>query len=377
MTQFVFRLFPSFSLQYPVILLSSCLAGLSAPTLAIDYGVYDARALAMGGAAVAIGNSNQAAYYNPALLAFASSNEERDKQTYMPSLAVQMSTAIEAAADAADDHLDREISQAISAFNSQKSPANARRVADTSRDLHRVLDKIANKDLVADGFLGIAISEPGDQEGGAFYMGARAVGVATTSISQADIALLNEYTEAMDQMANGVSPLVVAIQHPNLIGANNQFRDPTSTLTSSAHISGLVIGEWGLALAKELSLWDQPLMVGLTPKLMRIDAYSDTIRFNNTDIDSVDEGVTEFADSKSSLLTLNADLGMATMIGEHYRVGLAIKDSIGKSFATRQSSGPALEVKLRPRSRLGLGYINQQLSLGLDYDVQKTTPIAQ
>jgi len=35
-----------------------------------------------------------------------------------------------------------------------------------------------------------------------------------------------------------------------------------------------------------------------------------------------------------------------------------------------------LVVKLRPRSRAGLAYVNERFSLGLDYDLKESTPMA-
>jgi hypothetical protein len=66
---------------------------LAQPAVAIDYGVFDARALAMGGTALAVGDTAQAQYYNPALIAFHTGDEDktRDGRTYFPTIVVQAS----------------------------------------------------------------------------------------------------------------------------------------------------------------------------------------------------------------------------------------------------------------------------------------------
>jgi len=378
MSALISSLFRPFSPKHFLLILGSSLTGLATTAYGIDYGIYDARALAMGGATVAIGDTSQAVYYNPALLALHEGDKDstRDGQVYLPNLVAQASTALEPAIKAVNDHLDRELSDALTALNSQTSPANAKLVANSASDLRKVLDKVANRDLSVDAFVGVSASQPSDHEGGAFYMGVRTIGVGTSTISKADEALLDEYIGAMNQIADGVSPIIIAMQHPDLIGTNGKFSDPTSRLTSSAQISALLIAEWGLALAKEFTIEQQPIMFGFTPKLVRVDAYRDTADFNNSSIRSVDDGVNQFSDTKSSLTTFNADVGVATVLADHYRVGFAIKDLVAKNFATKQISGPDLTVKLRPRSRLGVGYISEDLTLGLDYDVQKSTPIA-
>ncbi len=95
--------------------------------MAISYGVYDSRALAMGGSATAIGSHAQAAFYNPALLAFHDKEEEagRDGRVYLPSIVVQVSDATEAAVNAIDDELDTQLSSAINAFNAAPTTESA------------------------------------------------------------------------------------------------------------------------------------------------------------------------------------------------------------------------------------------------------------
>jgi hypothetical protein len=366
--------------------LSASLGGFySCATHAMNYGIYDARAMAMGGTAIAIGSTAQAAFYNPALLAFHAGDEDKttDGRTYFPTLVAQAANTIDSALKAVDDNLDGQLSDAVSAFNGQSDAANAGLVADASHNLRKVLDKIANKDLTLDAFVGLSVSEPGDHEGGAFYMGARAIGAGTSTVTATDLALLDEYIGAMEQMAAGATLAAIQAAHPTLIDTNGQLVDPTDTLNSSADVGALVISEWGLALAKEFTYWGQAVAFGITPKMMRVDAYRDNANFNNSTITSASDGINQFSDTQTTYMTFNADLGIAAIIAEHYRVSFAMKDVFAKDFATQQAANPTtglaapdLIVKLRPRSRMGLGYVTNRFSLGLDYDLQESTPIA-
>ena len=105
----------------PVVATCFALGGLlmATPASAISYGVYDSRALAMGGAATAIGTHAQAAFYTPALLAFHNREEEegRDGRVYLPSLIVQVSDGAQDAVDAVEDELDIQLSNAVNQFN--------------------------------------------------------------------------------------------------------------------------------------------------------------------------------------------------------------------------------------------------------------------
>lgn len=355
------------------------------PALAIDYGVFDARALAMGGTTLAVGNTSQAQYYNPALLAFHSGDEDktRDGRTYFPTLVVQATDTIDAAIDAVDEELDTKLSNAINAYNSVQSSANAASISASSNDLREVLDKIANKDVVMNSFFGLSVSEPSEREGGAFYIGARVIGVGTSSVTETDLTLLDDYIAAADALAAGATPQAVAAQYPQLVNTNGSLRDLTPTLDSSADVSALAISEWGMAAAKEFSFWGQAVSFGITPKLMRVDAFRDQASFNNVSSDSVGAQLDEFEDTKSTHITFNADFGIAAIIAKHYRVGIAIKDTFAKDFKTPQGldpitglARPDLVVKLHPRSRMGVGYVTNNLSLGLDYDLQESTPMA-
>lgn len=352
---------------------------------AMDYGIFDARALAMGGTVVAVGDTSQAQYYNPALLSFHEGDEDktRDGRVYFPTIVAQVANTVESAVEAVDDNLDTELSDAVGAFNNQPSTTTAGLVAASAHDLRKVLDKIAGKDLSVDAFVGLSVSEPSDHEGGAFYVGARVIGVGNATITSEDLALLDEYISAMDQIAADEAPAAVAAQHPNLIDGNGQLRDPTDNLTSASDVSALAIGEWGMSLAKEFTFWGQAISFGITPKMMRFDVYRDEVDFNNNSFDNVDDGVDAFSDSKTTHMTFNADFGITAIIADHYRVSIAMKDAFAKEFKTHQPDdpvtglpGPDLLVKLHSRSRLGLGYVNDSFSVGFDYDLKENEPMA-
>lgn len=354
-------------------------------SMAIDFGVFDARALAMGGTAIAVGNTEQAQYYNPALLAFHSGDEDttRDGRVFFPTIVGQASNTVESAINAVDDNLDSELRKAVNTFNAARTPENAGAVSSRTSDLRNVLNEIANKDLVANAFIGLSVSEPSEREGGAFYIGARVVGVGTSHISTADLTLLDNYIAATNALASGTSAQVVAAQYPGIVNANGSLRDPTASLSSTADLSGLVIGEWGMAAAKEFSFWGQAISFGITPKIMRVDAYRDQAQFNNSNNSNVDNSLNKFSDTKTTHISFNADFGIGAIIAEHYRVAFALKDAFAHDFTAHQDvdvvtgiAPPDLLIKLRSRSRMGLGYVSDRFSVGLDYDLQESTPMA-
>ncbi|RYZ85345.1 MAG: hypothetical protein EOO68_30365, partial [Moraxellaceae bacterium] len=126
---------------------------------AMDYGIFDARALAMGGAVVAVGDTSQAQYYNPALLSFHDGDEDktRDGRGYFPTIVVQAANTIDAAIEAVDENLDTELSNAVGAFNTQPDGTTAGVVTSSAHDLRDVLDEISGKDLSLDAFIGLSV----------------------------------------------------------------------------------------------------------------------------------------------------------------------------------------------------------------------------
>lgn len=365
----------------PVALL---MATLSTPAFAISYGIYDSRALAMGGAAAAIGTHAQAAFYNPALLAFHDEEEEtgRDGRVYLPTLVAQVSEGAESAIDAIEDELDTQLSNAINQFNNAPLQATAGLIRDVATDLRDVLDDIADDDLSLDSFVGFNISEPSNREGGAFYFGARVLAGGVANVSDADRALLGDYIDSMGQVATGADPVAVAAAYPHLINSRGQLIDITRTLTSNADVSALIVSEWGMAMAKQFEIRGHALAIGITPKLMRVDAFRDTADFNDS-LDSVEEAGDEFKDTQETHLTFNADVGVAATFAEHYRVSLTLKDAFKKRFSTKQEADPItgepapdLKVTLSSRARMGMGYVSDKFSIGLDYDLEESNPMA-
>lgn len=331
--------------------------------LAVNYGIYDARGLAMGGATVATASWHSAQYYNAALLAFHDEREEdtRHGRVVFPNVVIQADNVVEDVVNAANDDLDQRLGGAVSTFNAAPSAATAAQTADLARELDSLLDDLANEDVNMDAVVSFSVSEPSLLEGGAFYFGVRTLGLGTSTIPPEDSALLERYILALDTVADGGAPTDIPAE---LLDANGNLIDPTEQLTSTVDVGGVVISEWAVAVAKQFDVFDQALAIGVTPKVIRVDVFRETTNFDTDELD--------FLGSQRTYVGLNADVGIALEMFGHYRIGFAVKDIIPEEFETDDG----LLLKLNPRPRMGFAYVNDWLTLGLDVDVIENEAMA-
>lgn len=338
------------------------MSSVSCSVWSLDYGIYDTRSLAMGGAGVATATGQHAQFSNPALLAMYDGAEEdtRNGRVYLPVMVVQLSESVNDTVDVVDEELDTQLSSAINTFNADRNLVNAQSVADTSRDLLDGINQVGNRDLDGEVFIGFSVSEPSDRAGGSFYFGARAIGGGTSEVRSEDTQLLNRYIEMADFIASGGT---AGALHLDLVDADNNLIDPSDQITSSANIASLIIAEWGVAVARELQIWGQNISLGATPKLTRVDVFVEEFSYGDTELN--------YQEEKRSYLGANLDVGLVWRLGDSFRVALASKDLIPQSYG----SGSGAEVELSARSRLGLAYVNQYVSFGIDMDLQSNEAI--
>lgn len=325
---------------------------------ASSYGVYDSRGLGMAGTAVAVGNINQGQFYNPSLIAFHEGDEDRTQDGIHTFSAIvnRLSDGAQTAIEVITDDLEGRLSRAIDELNDVPTANAARNGIDAARDLGKAMRKINREGIDADGYIGYALTLPGDREGGAFFIGARLLGAGTSTIDGSDLELLDDYIEALQYVASSGEQ---GSQHPELYNEENRLYDPSSRILSSAAGTGIVLSELGVSAAKQWQIGGIPLAVGFTPKLVQLRSYDERWR--------VVEGSFASNDSVRRALYFNFDVGVTAEIANQYRVALAIKDARRYSFSTALGR----EVTLRPRVRLGLAYQNNNLQLGMDVDLNE------
>lgn len=328
---------------------------------AVTYGIYDSRALAMGGTGVASASSEHAMFYNPALYSVYDDFKERKKQSrlFFPIIAVEVTEATRDFYRLQDDDFDAALPDAVDRFNADPSVENAQLVADLAGDFEDVLVDIGNEDMTMDAYLALSIGVPDRRQGGGFFIRSRLVGGGLVSTNDQDLNLLGDYVEALTFItSNGAE----GEPHPELFDVAGDLLDPINDITSSVRAIGALITEVGLSASREFQFWGWPVALGAAPKLVYASAFEY--------VERVTAGSLRAGSNRESERNLNLDLGMVTEIGDHYRLALAVKDVYPKDYATGLNS----EVRIRPRSRLGLSYYNTRVQLAMDVDLLENEP---
>jgi len=341
-----------------------CAVAATSPTRAgTAFGIYDARTLAMGGASVASANNDNAQFYNAALLAFNEEVEEKtqDSRFLFPLLIPQVAESALTIEELSQDDPIGAMTRAVSAFNAQSDAMAAQAVNDVASNLDAALADIDGEDLFADIYFGLAISEPGKFQGAGFFMGTRLLAGGQPTVTTSDRALLATYQEGLTFVASDGTQ---GTAHPELFDANGALIDPGNSFDSTLSAAGAIVTEAGVAMSRQLNLFGQALAAGFSFKVQRIDTFENLDRIVDDRIDPQSNSDYDGA--------VNFDVGLVKAIGEHWRLGLAVKDIIPHNYDTSLGS----IIRLRPRARLGAAYQAGNLQLAVDIDLSRNEPLS-
>lgn len=330
--------------------------------IAIPFGQFDPRSLAMGGAGVASATSANAAYYNPALLAMFKTRKEigRNSEFIIPTVTGRYVEAIEAIEEVDQDNFDQDLVNAINAFNANQNAANAEAVRVAAYDLENNLDDLLNGPAHADVNAGIVLGIGHKYEGGSIIINRRMVGDGDVENFENDLSLLDSYVEAMQFIEAGGNPATAATLYPDVFAADGSLQD---NLTSSAVAGAMLITEIGMAMAGQFKIADLKFAVGITPKVTHVKTYdflADAVTNTTTDVEDDHED-----------WNVNLDIGIARQIDPQWRAGFVIKNIRTLKYET--SFGNTLEI--RPQARIGVMHKSHMGLYAVDLDVIKNKPV--
>ncbi|MDH5736400.1 MAG: conjugal transfer protein TraF [Gammaproteobacteria bacterium] len=307
-------------------------AGLLAATFttasAGTYGYYDARSVAMGNVSVATGGITTAAFANPAMLAVNESGETFGFVLGAGLAAIDNGGII----DGVDDFqaLDAQFTDQIN--NSQLAEA----VATLQQEVD-LLNSLNNSSLVLDANANTAFIYGGD-----------------------------DYTFALSFKANGEAS--VALQNLYIPAVPVPGDQPTADI----YALGTVTQEIGLSIATRTTLLGMDVAVGVTPKIVSVEAVDYLVSVDTADVANVTDTTPEDLGSYTSL-----DAGIVFRVTDSINAGLIAKNLLEKSFYTTPSPSTPVsrKVEFARFLRAGVSYHNEMLTLAADLDLTETDPV--
>jgi len=133
--------------------------------------------------------------------------------------------------------------------------------------------------------------------------------------------------------------------------------DPTTNLTSSVQAQGAVVSEVGISLAREVSLGNYEIALGITPKYQAVDTFDYVVNVDTADI-TADQG-------KKSYKNFNLDMGIAHDFADGWKTGLVVKNMMSKSYTTVLGN----TIQIKPQARIGVAYTGSFAAAALDVDL--------
>jgi len=169
----------------------------------------------------------------------------------------------------------------------------------------------------------------------------------------------------------------------NYTSANGYFTggafDDTQTAglgdDSTITIIGANILEVGVSLAREFEYMGETFSAGVTPKLLSVTVFEDTIQLNNAEEELGDDPSAYVSSNTESYFSGNVDVGAAKtwndVLRGNVRAGIVIKDLIPQTFESSSGS----ELKIGPKMRIGGAHMTRWTTLAADLDITENQPL--
>ena len=335
---------------------------LARPVVAVPFGIFDPRSLALGGAGVAAASSENAVFYNPAILAtYKEFKEKGNNEAFsFPTLSIRASRALETLAEQRDSNYTQDISNSIAAYNASPTAANARAVLNSINNLNDTLGKVANNVFMLDASASLVVGIPSKYQGGAFYVSHRGVGDGQLRVPATDTQQLGNYQQVLEHLAAG-EPVPVD-QYTNVYDGSNLI-DHSNDFTAEANARAAVISELGVSMSRQFDIMGSAFSFGITPKMVQVTSYDYHRSINNNRGDKTG--------TKDKDWRPNVDFGVLKMIGSQWRIGLVAKNLIERDYPV--STGQT--VSFKPQWRMGVAYKMGDILYTVDMDLQRNAGV--
>lgn len=352
-------------------LLALAIAGtsLAGTAVAAPFAPFDVRAAGMGGTGVASAKSASAALFNPAML---STQVEGDKFQFLLGVGGQLTDSgdlidgvddLQTTLDDFDLLIDRIDNENIAYGTYSSTLADTGSLTATLSSQFGAING-AKATVLPGAALGVGV--PGKNLGVGVFVGANGLVSISPTIDSADTNRLNRYAGIM---ADGV------VDASDYIANTDLFKDPATTggqveledfnSQSTVTAVGVIVGEVGIALSRELALENGGLLsVGVTPKMLDITTYeytANTEGFDDADIENFETTDSGFDIDLGAVYKMSADA--------QWQYGVVVKNLIGGNYNTIAGR----KIDLDPQLRAGVARMTNRTTLAADLDITKNT----
>ena len=355
--------------------LSTALLVSGASALAVPFNSFDPRSMAMGGAGVAVGDAATAPFFNPALLSVAKDTDKFSVnfpivggRVYDPS---DFSSSIDSFQKG---NYVNNLTNSLAAFNSTPSNQNLTAVTSDISALNGKLITLDNKPIQGEIGGAMVVGIPSKKFGGAFF--ADGWGAAGGVISYKDSQTLTDLSAAITCASTAAN---ACNSNPYYNTGTHQVTFNANTnLQSSVNIRGVVMGETGVALAREFTFRDQTVSIGITPKLVKTELFDYTANVNTA---NSSQSNAKGSDYTSKYNSFNFDLGLAKNYNNGWRAGLVVKNLIPHTYDFKNATSPGAstfvttgQMRLKPQARIGASHENSWSTVAMDLDLTRNDP---
>jgi hypothetical protein len=313
-------------LRIPAVLALVALTFFAQNAYAIPFS-FEARSLGMGGVATATADLGTAAWANPAML----TNQPVEDDW---SLLIGLGAFIRD-----DDEMIDDIDDFQDADERRENAGNILEEARAVLEMRQIIDGIEDKVIAPEATALIA------------------VGIAFESFSMAVSA-------RSDAIAGGVvTNLSCSLVQPGC-DPNELISDEFNIL----NVEGVLTTEFGVSFAKAFTVWDRKLSIGIKPKLVEIDVFSESESILTVDSDN--DYVDDLENKKNEGSIETIDLGLALDLSDSVRLGLNMRNLITDEVDVFDQT-----LNFDTETRIGIAYHNDYIVLALDYDLSENEPL--
>ncbi len=338
---------------------------------AIPFFSFDPRSMGMGSVGVAVASPGIAPFYNPALLA--ASRDDDDLSVQLPIIGARVYDPDEFV-DNLNHFIDEDyIGRVEDAFDELnydgQTRAEARKAADEILALSSGLQVLSGRRIQVELAGATVIGIPSRKYGMALSISGWTAGAGYMRYK--DAALVQNYMDVLYTYADSQGSIADTLTMYESLGDMNnddEIDDPTTMMESEIAFEGLVVSEVGLSFAREVTLFNHRMSVGIQPKAVTaiVFDYHESIKSGAND------DLPEWSDVNIMYQNFNLDVGMAKDYANGWRTGVVMRNIFKQDYTAPNGT----RVSIEPQVRLGVSKMSTWYLLAMDMDLTVNDSVA-